>query len=65
MIVNYLSTEFIMSNPNNELINQLKTIIGNSYVLTDSAKTKPYSTGFRLGFGEAMAVLKPNSLLEI
>lgn len=58
-------TEFIMSIVNNELINELKAIVGNSYVLTDSSKTKPYSTGFRLGSGEAMAVLRPNSLLEI
>jgi len=54
-----------MSDTHNELITALKTIVGNSYVLTDSSKTKPYSTGFRLGSGEAMAVLRPGSLLEI
>ena len=54
-----------MSDIHNALINELKAIVGSSYTLTDSAKTRPYSTGFRLGSGDAMAVVRPSSLLEI
>jgi len=47
-----------------ELINELKAIAGDSYTLTDSAKMQPYCKGFRFGSGEAMAVVRPASLLE-
>jgi len=49
----------------NPLVNELQSIVGHPYVLTDHAKTRPYSTGFRLGAGNAMAVVRPTSLLEI
>ena len=47
------------------LINELKTLVGKSYILTDSAKIEPYSKGFRFGSGEAMAVVRPATLLEM
>jgi D-lactate dehydrogenase len=53
------------SDKQNELVDDLIAIVGKSYVLTDSAKVSPFSTGFRLGAGEAFAVIRPGSLLEI
>lgn len=47
-----------------ELINELKTIVGDAYTLTSSEKLQPYCKGFRFGSGEAMAVVRPASLLE-
>ncbi len=47
------------------LISQLKSIVGEGYLLTDSAKMQPYCKGFRFGSGEALAVIRPASLLEI
>lgn len=47
------------------LIDALKALVGTPYTLTDSVKMEPYSKGFRFGSGEAMAVVKPSTLLEI
>ncbi|MGB1239433.1 MAG: D-lactate dehydrogenase, partial [Pseudomonadales bacterium] len=49
----------------NDLIAQLKRAVGDSYLLTDPGKIIPYSKGFRLGSGEALAVAKPGSLNEV
>tara|TARA_R110002153_G_scaffold18021_3_gene62997 strand:- start:41697 stop:43412 length:1716 start_codon:yes stop_codon:yes gene_type:complete len=48
-----------------DFINQLKGVVGDRYTLTDSMKILPYSQGFRLGGGDALAVIKPGTLLEI
>jgi len=48
-----------------ELVSQLKNIVGDSYTITDAVKTQPFSQGFRFGGGDALAVIKPGSLLEI
>lgn len=48
-----------------DLINELKVLVGKAYTLTDNAKIQPYSKGFRFGFGDAMAVVRPATLLEI
>jgi D-lactate dehydrogenase len=50
---------------NAKLINDLKSLVGNSYTLVERAKTQQYSQGFRLGSGEALAVVRPGTLLEI
>lgn len=46
-------------------INTLTAVVGASYILTDKAKKQPYCSGFRLGSGEALAVVRPATLLEI
>jgi D-lactate dehydrogenase len=56
-----MSTE----NTNAQLIEQLQRIAGKSNTVIDSDKMQPYCTGFRFGSGEAMAVVKPGTLLEI
>ncbi|KZN62410.1 D-lactate dehydrogenase [Pseudoalteromonas luteoviolacea CPMOR-1] len=50
---------------NTALIQELKSIVGNSFVLTDNTKKQPYTKGFRFGSGEALAVIRPATLLEI
>ena len=48
-----------------DLITQLSMLIGRTYVLTDSTKIAAHSKGFRFGSGEAIAVAKPATLLEM
>ena len=47
-----------------ELISALRDIVGASHVLTDSAETERFRQGFRFGSGQALAVVRPGSLLE-
>jgi len=47
------------------IINQLKSIVGSQFTLIDSAKKQPFTQGFRFGSGEALAVIKPATLIEI
>lgn len=47
------------------IINQLESIVGSQYTLIDSAKKQPFTQGFRFGSGEALAVVKPATLIEI
>ncbi|MFD2180406.1 D-lactate dehydrogenase [Veronia pacifica] len=47
------------------LIEKLSAIVGVKYILTDDAKKQPYCKGFRFGSGEAMAVARPGTLVEI
>ena len=47
------------------LIQDLKTIVGAKQLLTDSAKKQAYTKGYRFGSGEAIAVVRPESLVEI
>lgn len=49
----------------NRLIQQLKSIVGESYTLTDDAKKQPFCKGFRFGSGKALAVVRPETLVEI
>ena len=50
---------------NTQLIDKLITIAGKSYVFTDKGKMQAYTNGFRFGSGEALAVVRAGSLLEI
>ncbi len=47
------------------LVDQLIHIVGSSFTLTDPEKIQPYSKGFRLGSGEALAVVRPATLLDV
>lgn len=47
------------------LINELRRIVGGSHLLTDPRKTERYRKGFRSGQGDALAVVFPGSLLEL
>lgn len=47
------------------IINQLQSIVGSQYTLIDSAKKQPFTQGFRFGAGDALAVVKPATLIEI
>ena len=47
------------------MIQELIDVIGSKYVITASWKKTPYSNGWRYGNGEALAVVRPGSLIEI
>jgi len=47
------------------LITKLERIVGKSNLITDEKKTASYCKGFRFGSGEAVAVIIPNTLLEL
>ena len=47
------------------MIQELIDIIGSKYVITASWRKTPYSKGWRYGNGEALAVLRPGSLIEL
>ena len=49
---------------NAELIKQFKNIVGSRHVLSDPKKTERFRKGFRSGEGEAIAVVRPGTLLE-
>ena len=49
----------------NDPIERLKKIVGNQGVLTSDSQTAYYRSGFRSGLGGALAVVFPNSLLEL
>src|SRR5260221_10539106 len=46
------------------LIEQLKAVVGDRYVLTSPGSTRRYRTGFRFGSGPVLAVVRPGSLVE-
>lgn len=50
--------------PAHPLIQQLEQIVGKKHLLTDPARTLPYRQGFRFGSGQAIAVVKPGTLVE-
>ena len=47
------------------LIASMRDVVGQAYLLTDKAKKQPYTKGFRFGAGEALAVVRPGTLVEI
>ncbi|MEJ0087261.1 MAG: D-lactate dehydrogenase [Pseudomonadota bacterium] len=49
---------------NAEFIAGLVSIVGRAQVLTGAKQTQSYRTGFRCGEGQALAVVRPRSLVE-
>lgn len=47
-----------------QLISQLTDIVGSHHIITDPAKTEAYRSGYRFGTGNALAVVRPATLLE-
>ena len=47
------------------LISSLGDVVGQAHLLTDKEKKQPYCKGFRFGSGEALAVVRPATLVEI
>ena len=47
-----------------ELTGELRNIVGKKGLMTGESRTAYYRSGFRSGFGEAIAVVFPNSLFE-
>ena len=48
-----------------KIVNELKLISGDKYVITSKWGKEPFSKGWRYGEGETLAVVKPGTLLEI
>ena len=51
-----------MKNP--QLLSELRSIVGRRHVLTGARATERFRRGFRSGEGEALAVVRPGTLLE-
>lgn len=49
---------------NARFLDELRAIVGGRYVLTSPESTRRYRTGFRLGTGPALAVVRPGNLVE-
>ncbi len=49
----------------NKIIASLRRILGNKYLITANWKKQSFSKGWRYGEGEALAVAKPGTLVEI
>ncbi|AUI65694.1 MULTISPECIES: D-lactate dehydrogenase [Glaesserella] len=47
-----------------QLIAKLTDIVGEKYIITDTSKTEVYRSGYRFGSGNALAVVRPATLLE-
>lgn len=47
-----------------QLISKLTQIVGERYIITDPIKNEEYRSGYRFGTGNALAVVRPASLLE-
>lgn len=47
------------------LIKQLRDVVGRNHILTTDVSKKSFSKGFRFGAGEVLAVVKPETLLEV
>ncbi|ELX8380377.1 D-lactate dehydrogenase [Providencia vermicola] len=54
----------VNSPENQRLLLTLKNIVGKKNILTEPHKTERYRKGFRSGFGDAIAVVFPTTLLE-
>jgi D-lactate dehydrogenase len=52
------------SNANQALLENLRRIVGASHTLTDPSATQRYRTGIRFGSGNALAVVRPGTLVE-
>ena len=47
------------------IISKIKKISGSKYIITEDWRKQPYSKGWRYGKGNAFAVVKPGTLIEI
>ena len=50
--------------PDGDLLNRLRSVVGKGHVLTGLSRTARFRKGFRSGEGEALAVVRPGTLLE-
>ena len=48
-----------------QLIENLTRIVGQKHIITDPTKTEQYRQGYRFGEGQALAVVRPGTLLEM
>ena len=53
---------FVSSNAT--FLNFLRDVVGHRHVITSKKKMTRYCTGYRSGVGEAIAVVRPGTLIE-
>lgn len=46
------------------VVGQLRSIVGDRYVLTDARRTRQFRKGYRYGQGRVLAVVRPGTLVE-
>ncbi|MED5508626.1 MAG: D-lactate dehydrogenase, partial [Planctomycetota bacterium] len=51
--------------PTQSLIDALREAVGGRNVITEPSRQEPYCRGFRFGEGSALAVLKPDCLVDL
>ena len=52
-------------NRNNRVIESFKDVVGNKNVITNKWSKEPFINGWRYGKGDALAIVKPGTLLEM
>ena len=50
---------------NSTVISEFNSVIGNKFVITQKWQKQPFVNGWRYGNGDALAILKPGTLLEL
>jgi len=50
---------------NNKILNKISEIVNSKHLITDKSGMQPYCKGYRYGSGDALAVAKPGTLLEM
>ena len=51
--------------PHPQLLQQLQDVVGQNQIIINKQKSRPFRLGWRTGGGDALAVLKPQSLLVL
>lgn len=49
----------------NDFLEQLRAVVGRRHVLTGDAETRRFRLGYRYGGGDALAVIRPGTLVEM
>ncbi|MCX8278968.1 D-lactate dehydrogenase [Phyllobacterium sp. 0TCS1.6C] len=49
----------------NDFLEQLRAVVGRRHVLTSDAETRRFRLGYRYGGGDALAVIRPGTLVEM
>ncbi|MBM7618053.1 D-lactate dehydrogenase [Weissella uvarum] len=47
------------------VVDELESIVGKQHVITSKERSRPYREGYRSGKGDALAVVKPGTLMEL
>lgn len=54
-----------MTEPRTRLLAELRAVVGRRQVITDPAAARAFTTGYRIGGGTVLAVVRPATLIEL